>query len=49
MSYTHTEIALCGAVLLGGGIPGVVKVPIPRSDTIIMIKDCLYISVIVEQ
>ena len=49
MIHTHTQNRVCKAVQEVSGIPGVVKVPMPRSDTIIMIKDCLYISVIMEQ
>src|SRR5712671_5134697 len=39
---------LCEAVQEVSGMPGVVEVPMPSSDTIIMIKDCLCISGIVE-
>ena len=45
---THTENELCEAVQEVSGMPGVVEVPMPRRDTIIMIKDCLCISRIVE-
>jgi hypothetical protein len=41
-------LALCEAVQEVSGMPGVVEVPMPRRDTIIMIKDCLCISGIVE-
>ena len=42
------EIGLCEAVQEVSGMPGVVEVPMPRRDTIIMIKACLCISRIVE-